>query len=125
MSEKILGTIVEVEGNYFLQTSGEKAARKKEMVKLGSATEKATYSKLVGQKAEVILSEPVRSVVAIAVTPKRPEFKCYFILCYIPVPFRVLPVMDRELIAPLAQQFLQEGILSKETFNKVMNMANM
>ena len=28
MSEKILGTIVEVEGNYFLQTSGEKAARK-------------------------------------------------------------------------------------------------
>lgn len=134
MSEKKVGTIIEVEGDYFLQTSEVRAVRKKEraheqkeMIKIGSAAEKERYSKLVGQKAEVILSEPVRSVVGIAVKPIRPiGFPCYFILCYIPVPWWqwILPVLNKEMIEPLAQQFLQEGILSQENFNRVMDAAS-
>lgn len=131
VSEKLLGKIVEIDGDYFLETSGVKAAtrkerarREKDLIKIGSAGEKARYAKLVGQKAEVILSEPIRSVIGIAVEPKLPDdrFPCYFILCYIPVPwFWRLPIMNKELIAPLAKQFLEEGILSQENFNKVIN----
>ena len=131
MSEKRSGIIVEVEGDYFLQTSGVRTAKKtkreqKEMIKIASAAEKEKYSKLVGQKAEVILSEPVRSVIGIAVEPKYPlGFPCYFILCYIPVPwFWNVPIIDKELLQPLANQFLEEGILSQENFNRVMNIAS-
>ena len=121
----MMGTIVEVEGDYFLQTPGVRTARKKEMVKIGSMAEKEKYSKLVGQRAEVILSEPVRSVIAIAVKPDEAvEFKCYLILCYIPNPLWIFPLMNRELIKPLAEQFLKEGILSQENFDRVMDAAS-
>lgn len=123
----VKGTIREIDGQYFLQTSGVINTRKKELIQIGSAAEKEKYTNLVGKQVEVVLSEPVRSVLALIpnpdeITPPRPRpFPCYIIMCYIPAPWIKLFVRDEKLITPLAEQFLNEGILNKANYDKIMN----
>jgi len=123
----VKGTIREIDGQYFLQTSGVVNAKKKELIQIGSAAEKDKYANLIGKPVEVVLSEPVRSIIAIIpnpddITPPRPRpFPCYLIMCYIPVPWMKAIIRDEKLIMPLAEQFLNEGVLSKANFDRVMN----
>jgi hypothetical protein len=123
----VKGTIREIGGQYFLQTSGLVNAKKKELIQIGSTAEKEKYASLVGQQVEVVLSEPVRSIVALIpnpdeISPPRPRpFPCYLIMCYIPAPWFRVFMRDEKLITPLAEQFLNEGILSKANYDKVMN----
>ena len=121
MSEKkIVGTIVEAKGGYFLETSGLRAPRKKETVQIGSATQKAAFANLVGQEVEVILSEPIRSVIAVIGKQIPPsKAKCYIILCYKPVD-GFMRAVDQKMIEPLAMQFYREGILSEANYKKVI-----
>jgi len=119
MSEK-KGTIVEVHGEFFLQTSGVGARGKKEMLKIGSAADKDKFAGAVGQKVGVILSEPVRSVVAVVGEPEGP-FKRIRILCYIPVPDLFYRVFDQNLINQLTKQFVDQGIISETVGKKIMS----
>jgi hypothetical protein len=119
-AKKELGTIVEVKGEYFLQTSGLSAPGKKDLVLVGSTAEKESFAGLVGKEVEVVLSEPVRSVIAI-VGKSTPTAKLVKILCYKPRDDIIGALVDQRAVESLASQFLKEGILSQANYNKIVN----
>jgi hypothetical protein len=109
--KKVLGKIVEVNGNYVLQTSGIKKAGKAETIQVGTAADKDKYAKLVGQEVEVILSEPTQSVVGIL-------GKAIRIICYIP-PVNYMQSADWNIIKPIVAQLVSQGILSQANADKI------
>ncbi len=121
MSDKVLGKILEVNGSYVLQTSG--VGKKVETLQVGPAAEKDKYAQLVGKEVEVVLSEPVRSVVAIIGKQVLPSIRCVIIMCYKPVS-DLIPTIDPKIIAPMIEQFEREGIISKANANKLREQAS-
>jgi hypothetical protein len=100
------GTVVEKEGNFFLEAEG-----KLTPIPVSPHFQPGTLKELVGKKVEVLYTEP-RSFVAGLVGGRVP------ILCYFPVdPW--FSVVDEKARLTVAQQFLNEGLLSKETFEKI------
>ena len=116
------GTIVELKGEYFLQTSGVGAPGKTETIRVGSAADKTKFASLVGQKVDVILSEPVRSVVAIVGESKTGPFKKVRILCYKPIPDLRTAIIDEAIVNQWTKQLVNEGILSEAAGKKLTSM---
>ena len=100
------GTVVQREGNFFLEAEG-----KLTPIPLSPTSQPGNLKELVGKKVEVLYTEP-RSFVAGLVGGRVP------ILCYFPVdPW--FSVVDEGARLGVAQQFLNEGLISQETFEKI------
>jgi hypothetical protein len=100
------GTVVLKDGNFFLEAEG-----KLTPIPVSPHAQPANLKELVGKKVEVVYTEP-RSFVAGLIGGRIP------ILCYFPVdPW--FSVVDEGARLGVAQQFLAEGLLSKETFEKI------
>ena len=107
MAEKLKsGTVVHKEGNFFLEAEG-----KLTPIPVSPQFHPETLKELVGKKVEVLYTEP-RSFVAGLIGGRVP------ILCSLPVdPW--FSVVDEGARLAVAKQFLNEGLLSKETFEKI------
>jgi hypothetical protein len=101
------GTVVLKDGTYFLEAEG-----KLHPIPVSPKTQPAQLKELVGQKVEILYSEP-KSFVAGLLRPGHPPITCYF---QIETFFGVVP---EEARVALAKQLLNEGLLSQETFNKL------
>ena len=100
------GTVVEKDGNFFFE-----AEVKLTPIPVSPNFQPKALKELVGKKVEVVYTEP-RSFVAGLIGGRVP------ILCYFPVdPW--FSVVDEGARLAVAQQFLNEGLLSKETFDKI------
>ena len=100
------GTVVQKEGNFFLEAEG-----KLTPIPVSPTFQPATLKELIGKKVEVLYTEP-RSFVAGLVGGRVP------ILCYFPVdPW--FSVVDEGARLGVARQFLNEGLISQETFEKI------
>jgi len=101
------GTVVLKDGNYFLEAGG-----KLQPIPVSSKTQPAQLKELVGQKVEILYSEP-KSFVAGLVGGRRPPVLCYFQV------ETFLGVVDEGARAGLAKQLLNEGVLSQATYEKL------
>ncbi len=82
-------------------------ATKKELL-IGEINDEASVRKLVGN-ADVQVAMSGRNIVAIG----RPVARCYWIICYVPVPdiFRkILPEIREQLV----QKYLDAGVIDKQ-----------
>lgn len=126
------GKIILEEGKYFLDIDG-----KKQELPAGTIDE-AKLKELAGKEVEIIYSEPQSFVVGIKVD-KLPTITCYIrpwpphppcyiwhphppcymycFVCYLPADWLIKGV-EVEVRKNLAQRFLDEGIISKENYEK-------
>jgi len=106
------GTVVLKDGIYFLEVEG-----KQHVIPVGANVQLAQLKELVGKKVDVLYSEPKSFIVGLAQSGAavRPPL----ILCYIPADPWAFGVVEESARAGLATQFLSEGVLSKETFEKL------
>jgi hypothetical protein len=112
MGNQLTGKVAFREGQYYLETEG-----KLQVIPVGPHVDSASLKALVGQQVEVVYSEPrsfVVGLVAVSPTIKRPP-----ILCYIPAPIDLGGLVQEEIRAGLAKQFLDDGVLSKANFEKL------
>lgn len=89
------GKITAAEGRYFLETEGQR-------LELPTAALGEAAAELVGKEVEVLLSEPVRNIVALV--PRRPRVP---IICYVPVPdvfTRIAAAQERARVTSAASQ---------------------
>jgi hypothetical protein len=115
-----VGTVVLEGGKYFLEVAG-----KREELPAGLVAEEAQLKELVGQKVEVLYSEPTRFVIGLAARQRPPIVVCYFPPlpwppCYIPIPFWVMRGIEKEVRVNLAKGLLEEKIISKEVYEKLL-----
>jgi hypothetical protein len=106
------GTVLFKEGTYFLEVEGKHHA-----IPVGANVQTPQLKELVGKKVEILYSEPKSFVIGlvqsgVAVRPPR-------IICYFPADPWAVGVVEEGARAALAKQFLNEGVLSKETFEKL------
>jgi hypothetical protein len=100
------GTVLLKDGNYFIE-----AGDKLRPIPVSSKAQPEQLKELVGKKVEILYSEP-QSFVAGLLGGRRP------ILCYLPAdPY--FSVVDESVRASLAKQLVNEGVLSRETFEKL------
>jgi len=106
------GTVVLKEGTYFLEAEG-----KRQVIPVG-ANVQTSLKELVGKKVDILYSEPQRFVAGLvqsgASTVRFPR-----IICYFPADPWAVGVVEEGARQALAQQFLNEGVLSAETFAKL------
>jgi hypothetical protein len=112
-SQPRTGTVVLRDGTYFLEAEGKQLP-----IPVSPHTQPAQLKELVGQKVDIFYSEP-KSFVAGLVKAGTAGPRIVRILCYIPADPYVFGVVEEEARAGLARQFLNEGVLSKETFEKL------
>jgi len=106
------GTVVFKEGTYFLEAEG-----KHHVIPVGANVQSPQLKELVGKKVDILYSEPQRFVaglVPVGATSRPPR-----IICYFPADPWAVGVVEEGARQALAQQFLNEGVLSKETFEKL------
>lgn len=108
------GTVVHKDGNFFLEAEGKLHA-----IPVGSNLKATQLNELVGQKVEVVLSEPISFVVGLV--PQNAKLGVHFprVICYYPPDPWTLGVVEEEARAGLAQQFLSQGVLSKANYEKL------
>lgn len=117
--ETRIGTVGFKEGKYFLEVAG-----RREELPVGIVAEEAQLKELVGQEVEVLYSEPRRVVVGL-IAKELPPITCYipwwrrWHTCYLPAPW-VLRGVEKEVRANLAKQFLEEGLISEEVFERLV-----
>jgi len=104
------GAVVFKDGTYFLETEGKQLP-----IPVSPHTQPAQLKELVGQKVEIVYSEPTSFVVGLVKAGPR----IVRILCYLPADPYVFGVVDEVARVGLAKQFLNEGVLSKETYAKL------
>ena len=105
-----VGTVLLKDGTYFLEAEGKQLP-----IPVSPSTQPAQLKELVGQKVEIVYSEPKTFVVGLV----KPGPHIVRILCYLPADPFVFGVVDEAARAGLARQFLNEGVLSKETYAKL------
>jgi hypothetical protein len=114
--ETRVGMVGYEEGKYFLEVEGER-----EDLPVGIVMEEAQLKELVGQKVDVLYSEPKRVVVGLVVEAL-PPILCYvppwWFGCYLP-PIWVLRGVEREVRVNLAKRFLEEGLISEGIFERL------
>ncbi|HXJ92004.1 MAG TPA: hypothetical protein VMT20_03885 [Terriglobia bacterium] len=106
------GKVTFREGNYFLEAEGKHHA-----IPVGANVQTPQLKELVGKQVEILYSEPksfVVGLVPVGATSRPPR-----IICYFPADPWAVGVVEEGARAALAQQFLNEGVLSKETFEKL------
>lgn len=115
--ETRVGTVGFEEGKYFLEVEG----RRWEL-EAGVIISDGRVEDLVGQEVEVLYSEPTRFVVGL-VTEKFGGVLCYVRprpTCYYPADPWLLRGVEREVRVNLAKGFLEEKLISKEVFEKLV-----
>lgn len=106
------GTVVFKEGTYFLEAEGKRHA-----IPVG-ANVQTPLKELVGKQVEVLYSEPKSFVVGL-VQAGASSFRPPRVICYFPADPWAVGVVEEGARVALAQQFLNEGVLSPETFAKL------
>ncbi len=101
------GTVVFKDGTYFLEAGG-----KLQPIPASPHIQEAQLKGLVGQKVDIVYSEPT-SFVAGFLRPGHPPITCYYRI------ETFLGVVPEDARKALAQQFLNEGLLSPENFKKL------
>ena len=109
-----MGTVVFKDGNYFLEVEG-----KQKVIPIGPQVDTSQLKELVGQKVEILHSEPQSFVVGLTLAGQKPGIKGPRITCYIPVDPNLFGVVQEDMRASLAKQFLKEGLISQETYEKL------
>ncbi len=113
MSQPKSGTVVFKDGTYFLEAEG-----KHHPIPVAASVQAPQLRELVGKKVDILYSEP-KSFVAGLVPSGAASGKLVRILCYFPADPWAVGVVPEEARAGLARQFLNEGVLSKENFEKL------
>lgn len=108
------GTVVHKEGAFFLEVEG-----KHHPIPVGSHIKLDQLRELAGQKVEIIQSEPLRFVVGLVPAAAKTGPRIPRIICYIPADPYVFGVVEEEARVGLAKQFLDQGVLSKENYEKL------
>jgi hypothetical protein len=116
MGNQLTGKVAFREGQYYLETEG-----KMQVIPVGPHVDSASLKALVGQQVELIYSEPRSFVVGLVAVS--PTIKFRRILCYIPAPIDLGGLVEEEIRAGLAKQFLNDGVLSKANFEKLGSAA--
>ena len=104
----VSGKVVSKEGKFFLEAAGK-------MHEIPAGAMETKLKELVGQEVEVFLSEPQTFVVGF-----KPKPWCYY-TCYIAPPDWRIPflVPEKEAIKKLADQFLKQGVITREVHGKI------
>jgi hypothetical protein len=107
------GTIIFEEGKYLLEVEG-----KREELPVGVRLQERQLKKLVGQKVEVLYTEPKQFVVGLKAFRRPP------ILCYVPpvdwlIDPAVLTGVEKQVRLNLAKQFLKAKLISQEIYAKL------
>lgn len=108
-----IGKVIFKEGTYFLEAEGKHHA-----IPVGANVQTPQLKELVGKQVEILYSEPQSFVVGLVqagATSIRPPR----IICYFPADPWAVGVVEEGARAALAQQFLNEGVLSRENFEKL------
>jgi len=106
------GTVVFNEGTYFLETEGKLRA-----IPVAANLQTPQLKELVGKKVDILYSEPTRFVVGLV--PAGATVRPPRIICYFPADPWAVGVVEEGARVALAKQFLNEGVLSQETFEKL------
>jgi hypothetical protein len=107
------GTVVYKEGTYFLEAEGKTHA-----IPVGAHLKTEQLKELVGQKVEVVFSEPTSFVIGLVPVAKVGG-RIPRIICYFPADPWAFGVVEEAARVGLAQQFLNQGVLSKENYEKL------
>jgi hypothetical protein len=108
------GTVVHKDGNFFLEAEGKLHA-----IPVGSDQKSTQLKELVGQKVEVVLSEPISFAIGLVPQNAKPGVRFPRVICYFPADPWAFGVVEEGVRAGLAQQFLSQGILSKANYEKL------
>ena len=108
------GTVIFKEGTYFLEAGGKHHA-----LPVGANVQTPQLKELVGKKVDILYSEPKSFVVGLVQSGAATSVRPPRIICYFPADPWAVGVVEEGARAALAQQFLNEGVLSKETFDKL------
>jgi len=111
------GKVFFEKGKYFLEVEG-----KRWELEAGGIIIDGRIEDLVGQEVEVLYSEPTRLVVGL-VAKKIGGVLCYIRphpICYIPADPWIFRGIEREVRVNLAKRFLEEKLISKEVFEKLV-----
>ena len=109
-----MGTVLFENGKYYIEADGERNE-----LPVSLLTQEENLKDLLGQKVEVLYSEPKRFVVGLI--PDKQVKRWPRIICYLPAPWEGLietRVAD-SMRATLAKQYLEAGIISEEVFGKL------
>lgn len=117
VERKPMGKVAYEAGKYFLEVAG----RREELVP-GALADEAQLKELVGQEVEILYTEPRSWVVGLATARRR--IVCYMPLprpvCYLAIDPRVLRGLQDKVRLNLAKQFLEEKLISKEVYDKLV-----
>jgi hypothetical protein len=115
MSEKQVGTIIEVKGQFFLETNDPNNARKKVILPLSSIPGNEKFGVAVGKEVTVWLSQPQRYVAAIDAT----KFKIPKIICYIPREMFFHATVEPAAVVSAAKALLDRKEISQELYKQL------
>ncbi|HUW96613.1 MAG TPA: hypothetical protein VMW58_12575 [Anaerolineae bacterium] len=117
------GMLIFEKGKYFLEVEGER-----QELPPGMGIDEAQLRDLAGKEVEVLYSEPKRFAIAL-LGPRMPPIICYLPpwppepwpgpTCYLPVPWLIKGV-EKEVRANLAKRFLDEGLINREVYDKLV-----
>lgn len=110
------GKVISERGKIYLESDGERWEMDEGMI-----LAKTPLENLIGQEVEVFLSEPKQFVVGLHL--KRELTLCYVPIhptCYIPIDRRLLNGLEDGLRINLANQFLEDGLISEEVHAKLV-----
>jgi len=109
-----IGTVAFKDGNYFLEVEGKQHA-----IPVGLHVDVAQLKQLVGQKVEIVSSEPKSFVIGLVKAGGVAGVRPPRIICYFPADPNLFGVVQEDARAALAKQLLNEGILSQANYEKL------
>jgi hypothetical protein len=107
------GKVILRDGKYFLVTPG-----KEEQIGPGAQIDPAQLKTLAGQEVELVYSEPASFVVGLIAPVSATLHHPIHITCYIPAVLNIGQINEASR-ATLAKQLLNEGVLSKENYERL------
>jgi hypothetical protein len=108
------GTVMYKEGTFFLEMEG-----KQHVIPVGPHLKATQLKDLLGQKVDVVFSEPISFVIGLVSASAKPGVRPPRVICYIPVDPFAFGVVDEAARRGLAQQFVEQGVLSKANYEKL------
>lgn len=110
------GKVVAEQGKFYLESEHERLE-----LEAGMMLAETPLEELVGQKVEILLSEPKQYVVGLLPEKYQPIL-CYVPFrptCYLPVDPEFLRGVEEAVRLNLAKQFLAEGLISEDIHAKL------
>jgi hypothetical protein len=107
------GKVVLREGKYFLE-----APESEEQISIAASIDPSQLKELVGQEVEILYSEPKVFAVGLVGTRVLAGVRPPRIICYIPAVTDIGVIAEDARLA-FAEQLLNEGVLSKENYERL------